>query len=88
MKPYPLVDSGSPVARNIKADGTPAEQIVKAVLAGGRKRSEAYRQGMRDALHLCISGERALCPYRDGSPKLDAYIAGMQHGNAVWLAGE
>ena len=25
--------------------------------------------------------------YRDGSPKLDAYIAGMQHWSAVWPVG-
>lgn len=61
------------------------ELIVSAALAAGSKRSQAYRLGVFDSLHSCMTGGVVLCPYREGSPKCDAYISGLERGNHLWL---
>lgn len=61
------------------------ESIVSDVLSVGRKRSMAYRLGVLDALQSCATGSSVPCPYREGSPKCDAYIAGLERGNHIWL---
>lgn len=61
------------------------EATISDALATGPKRSQAYRQGVFDGLQGCVTGSVAPCPYREGSPKCDAYIAGMERAHHIWL---
>ncbi|ACB34535.1 hypothetical protein Lcho_2269 [Leptothrix cholodnii SP-6] len=61
------------------------DRLLKDAFAHGDPRSPEYHRGARAALERRLMGRQVLNPYAMGNARADAFWAGVDRGNAIWV---
>lgn len=69
-------------AETVKAEF--ARRIEQAGRTYSGVRPAQYRRGLASAVALCTTGQEWPTPYRQGSPKFQAYETGWEDGMNAW----
>jgi len=66
------------------AELTAQAVFAEAFQSGRAPRSEAYKQGVLDCLRVRIDGAQEIaCPFTKGTAEADAYLSGVDEGEAL-----
>lgn len=61
------------------------DRLLEAAFKYGDPRSPQYQLGARAALERRLMGKQFRCPYKMGAAQADAWFAGVDRGNAIWV---